>query len=90
MVLIIESLTSEFGITFWEFIKTGKYQNRQKSTGVPQYYRFDKPEEPDFPTMIELFSRTAFIPDAPDVHCMPIHIDAEISSLSAILLDSDY
>ena len=90
MVLIIESLTSAFGIAFWEFIKTGKYQNRQKSTGVSQYYRFDKPEDADFPSMIELFSRTAFIPEDTDVYCTPIHIDDEISSLSAILLDSDY
>jgi len=90
MVLIVEALTLEFGAVFWEFIKAGKYQNRQKSNGVPQYYRFDKPEEPEYPAMIELFSRTSFIPDDSDAHCTPIHIDDDISSLSAILLDSDY
>lgn len=90
MVLIIEALTPEFVNTFWQFIRDGQYQNRLKSNGNPQYYRFDKPGNVSFPFMIELFSRSNFIPESPEFMCTPIHIDDEISSLSAILLDNDY
>ena len=57
VVLIVEAQTKEFGERFWQFIKDGKYRIRSKSNGNPQFYRFDKPEDPEFPKMIELFSR---------------------------------
>lgn len=89
MVLIIEALTPEFGEKFWEFIVAGKYRNKVTSSGNPQFYRFDKPEEDSFPKMIELFCRSDFkLKQAEGI--TPIHIDDEISSLSAILLDDDY
>ena len=57
--------------------------------GKPQFYRFDKPEDESYPKMIELFCRTDFeLKDAEGI--TPIHIDDEISSLSAILLDEAY
>ena len=43
IVLIVEALTAEFGIKFWEFIEAGPYRNKTMSTGRPQLYRFDKP-----------------------------------------------
>ena len=58
MVLIIEALTPAFGERFWQFIRDGGYQNRARSNGKPQFFRFDKPYDPHFPKMIELFSRT--------------------------------
>ena len=61
MVLIIEALTPEFGRRFWSFINAGGYKNRAKRNGAPQFYRFDKPEEPNFPYMIELFARKEWI-----------------------------
>lgn len=89
MVLIIEALTPEFGEKFWEFIVAGKYRNKATNSGKPQFYRFDKPEDDTFPKMIELFCRNDFeLKDAEGI--TPIHIDDEISSLSAILLDDDY
>lgn len=89
MVLIIEALTPEFGERFWNFIVAGKYRNKATNSGKPQFYRFDKPEEDSFPKMIELFCRSDFeLKNAEGV--TPIHIDDEISSLSAILLDDDY
>lgn len=89
MVLIVEALTQEFGDKFWEFIESGKYRNKATNTGKPQFYRFDKPENDSYPKTIELFART-------DVKLKemngltPIHIDDEVSSLSAILLNEDY
>lgn len=61
VVLIVEAQTKEFGERFWQFIKDGKYRNRAKRNSEPQFYRFDKPEDPRFPKMIELFSRTDYL-----------------------------
>ncbi len=89
MVLIVEALTPEFGEKFWEFIVDGKYRNKATNGGNPQFYRFDKPEDDAFPKMIELFCRNDFeLKNAEGI--TPIHIDDEISSLSAILLNDDY
>lgn len=89
VVLIVEAQTKEFGERFWQFIKDGKYRIRSKSNGNPQFYRFDKPEDPEFPKMIELFSRTSYILKE-ETGLTPIHIDDNISSLSAILLNEAY
>lgn len=89
VVLIVEALTPEFGRKFWEFIERGKYRNKATSMGKPQFYRFDKPESKDFPKMIELFGRTEIVLNEGN-GLTPIHIDDEVSSLSAILLNDDY
>lgn len=89
MVLIVETLTPAFGNRFWQFIQDGGYQNRARSNGKPQFFRFDQPEEPRFPKMIELFSRTDWLPDE-GAGLTPIHIDDDVSSLSAILLNDVY
>ena len=61
IVLIVEALTREFGYCFWSFVRDGGYQNRAKSSGASQFYRFDKPTKEGFPFMIELFARTGYI-----------------------------
>ena len=58
IVLLVEALTPEFGGQFWDFICAGQYEHRAKSTGKPQFYRFDKPQTPGYPSMLELFART--------------------------------
>ncbi|MCR4822443.1 MAG: hypothetical protein K5873_06175 [Treponema sp.] len=91
MVLIVESLTKEFAEKFFQFVYTAGYEHQNKSTGLPQFYRFSKPKNNEFPSMIELFSR-----NESDVilkkqnGLMPLHIDDEVSSLSAILLNESY
>ena len=88
MVLVVEALTPEFGESFWSFIVDGKYRNKASNGGKPQFYRFDKPGDDSFPKMIELFCRNVFkLENAEGI--TPIHIDDEISSLSAILLNHD-
>lgn len=89
IVLIVEAQTKEFGERFWQFIKDGKYRIRAKSNGEPQFYRFDKPEDSNFPKMIELFSRTNYILKEEN-GMTPIHIDDSVSSLFAILLNDAY
>lgn len=91
MVLIVEALTPEFGRVFWTFIQDGQYENRAKSKGAPQFFRFDKPKTAGFPFMIELFSRTESVLSSMEQSgLVPLHLDDEISSLSAILLNEDY
>jgi hypothetical protein len=92
IVLHVESLTPSFGQAFWRFVEAGGYEVRQSgTTNRPALYRFQKPAEPEFPVMIELFSR------APDPfrpvdssRLTPIPFEDAASSLSAILLDDEY
>ncbi len=91
MVLIIEAVDSSFGKHFWEYVIAAGYQHLNKSTGVQQFYRFTNPRSHDYPTMIELFTRRLddiILPETANL--TPLPMDDEISSLSAILLDSDY
>lgn len=91
IVLCVEALDGAFVQAFWEFVRAGGYENQEKSTGKKQFYRFQKPTRPDFPFMLELFSRQ---PDVLQVaegsHLTPLPVEEEASSLSAILLDNDY
>ncbi len=91
LVLVVEAMDAGFGRHFWRFIEEGGYRIRERSEGAPQLYRFQKPGNPDFPAMLELFSRT---PDelvlSAGAQLTPIPIDEAVSSLSAILLDDDY
>lgn len=91
MVVIIEAVNADFGKRFWEYIKNGGYEHCNKSSGQPQFYRFTHPKSKEYPSMIELFSRKLDSFKLPDnAVLMPLPIDDEISSLSAILLDDDY
>ena len=91
MVLTVEALTADFAKAFWTFIEDGGYQARQRSNGKPEFYRFTNPTNPAYPKIIELFSRPqSHVVLQSDTHLMPLHIDDEVSSLSAILLNDDY
>ncbi|MFN9121115.1 MAG: hypothetical protein ACK5X5_04855, partial [bacterium] len=58
IVLHVEALTPRFGEVFWRFIDAGGNEIRQAAdTGRPVFYRFQKPGNPSFPAMLELFSR---------------------------------
>ena len=89
MILIMEARYKEFAHIFWEFIMEGGYRFGWKNSEKAHFYRFTEPRS-GYPAMIELFSREPnyinFIPDG----IIPIHIDENTSSLSAILLNDDY
>lgn len=92
VVLHIEALDASFGETFWRFIEAGRYEIRQASaTAKRAFYRFQKPQDRNYPAMLELFCRApdGFVP-APGAHLTPIPVDEAIASLSAILLDNEY
>lgn len=89
MILIMEARYKEFAHIFWEFIIEGGYRFGWKNSEKAHFYRFTEPRS-GYPAMIELFYREPnyinFIPDG----IIPIHIDEDTSSLSAILLNDDY
>lgn len=91
LVLIVEAITPDFGRQFWQFVKDAGYEHRNKSTGLPQFYRFSHPSAAGYPFMIELFSRRSeaiILPE--DAVLTPLPMEDDVSSLSAILLDDDY
>lgn len=91
LVLIVEAVTPEFGKHFWEYIIQAGYEHQNKSTGQPQFYRFSHPKNPGYPFMIELFARridAVILPESATL--TPLPIDDDISSLSAILLNTEY
>lgn len=91
MVLIVEALSVEFASAFWSFIEAGGYEARKRSSGKPEFYRFVNPKDGRYPEMIELFARPEKnVRFSNSGHLIPLHIDDEISSLSAILLNDSY
>jgi hypothetical protein len=91
IVVIVDALTPEFIERFWQFVKEGKYQTQQKSNTTKQFYRFKKPETPEYPIMLELFSRMPdFLRERDIGELRAIPLAEDVSSLSAILLDDDY
>ena len=89
MILILEDKKKEYSSVFWKYIKEGGYTCGWKNSAEPHFYRFTKPKL-GYPVQIELFSRK------PDYHLeaeqiiVPIYVDDDTSSLSAILLNDDF
>jgi hypothetical protein len=93
IVLVVEALDASFVSLFWQFVEEGGYALRQVSQDTQRnFYRFQKPADPEFPAMLELFSREPALrtPIAPGAHLTPIPVGEDVESLSAILLDADY
>ena len=89
MILIMEARYKEFVKLFWEYVLEGGYRFGWKDSDKVHFYRFTDPR-PGYPVMIELFSREPdYINDIP-TGIVPIHVDDETSSLSAILLNDDF
>lgn len=90
MVLIIEALNEDFIKIFIDFVQQAGYSHINKGTGDSQFYRFEMPKDNQFPYMIEIFSRKPDYIKILDARIAPVHISAEVLSLSAILLDDEY
>ena len=89
MILLMEDHGADFAKVFWEYIREGGYRCGWKNSEQAHFYRFTEPVS-GYPTMIELFSRKpAEFPEAGE-SIIPIHLDDDISSLSAILLNDDF
>ena len=89
MILIMEDNFPEFASVFWEYIKEGGYKCGWKNEENMHFYRFTEGQF-GYPTMIELFSRKLGYHLEIIEGIIPIHIDDDTSSLSAILLNDDF
>lgn len=97
IVVLANRLNEDFANSFLEFVKSGGYRHTRHSneSEVTQLYRFVKPENDEFPTMIELFSRQ---PDLlrpiseGQLTPLPVPVEGQTTalSLSAILMDESY
>jgi hypothetical protein len=89
MIVLFEDKFEDFAKEFWNFIMEGHYKCGWRNDTELHFYRFTDPDE-GFPSQIELFSRK------PDYHLqsggtiIPMHIDNDTSSLSAIMLSDDF
>jgi hypothetical protein len=92
IVLVIEAIEPAFVARFKEFVAAGHYQVRQRQeAGRREFFRFLKPAEDGYPSMLELFSRApADLDLGPDQQVAPVAVEASVASLSAILMDEGY
>lgn len=90
IVLCLEVLGDGFVKKIHDFIRQGKYCYCTRS-GNRIYYRFTKPEKPEFPDTLELFSGKpeGIVLDEGQA-TVPVVINNDPVSLSALLLDEDY
>lgn len=89
MILILEARQRDFIKIFWEYVIEAGYKFGWKNSDTVHFYRFTEPK-PGYPFMIELFSREPDYIKSTPTGIIPIHVDDDISSLSAILLDDEY
>jgi hypothetical protein len=87
MVISVEVVSAEFAKVFADFLAAGGYEVREGTDGPRQFFRFQKPKDPAFPFMIELFSRKPdqfALPD--DIHIVPIPVEDGVAILDERLL----
>ena len=89
MILILEDKKEAFANIFWKFIKEGGYKCGWKNNDNLHFYRFTEPQK-NYPCQIELFSRKQDYQLNVEQGIIPIYIDEDTSSLSAILLNDDF
>ena len=83
IVLVVEALDKVFVTRFWEFIDAGKYKVREKATGERELYRFQKPQDEEYPVMLEIFSRKPLgIELGAGQYTVPVEFDEGAASLS--------
>lgn len=91
IVILIEALDRPFVAAMSRFVEEGGYTVRQRSNGAPALHRFAKPHDERFPLMIELFGRTREdFEISMGQTIVPLEIEPDHHSLSAILLDQAY
>ena len=91
IVILLEVIDEKFNSKLQSFITDGGYSNIRKSTRDKVFYRFNDPKKNEYPKMIELFSRKpSFLNIDKHQHIVPLSVEEEVNSLSAILLNDDY
>ena len=89
MIILFEDKFKEFAELFWNYVRDGGYTYGWKNSDEPHFYRFTDPKD-GYPKQLELFSRKPNYHLESPTPIVPIHIDDDVSSLSAILLNDDF
>lgn len=90
-VLIADTQLPATARAIWSLVKAGGYRCGWGSNEHSCFYRFTEPAVSGYPRMIEVFSRRPdFLHDAEGLEIAPLHVDDEVSSLSAIVLNDAY
>lgn len=89
MIILFEDKFKEFAELFWNYVREGGYTYGWKNSDEPHFYRFTDPKD-GYPKQIELFSRKPNYHLESTTTIVPIYIDDDVSSLSAILLNDDF
>lgn len=88
--LVVLSRSDELNKRILAYIELGKYKTKEATDKKPRYYRFQAPENPESPKIIELFARNEIgLELGEGQHVIPIKNDSA-EKLSAILLDDEY
>jgi len=91
IVLCAEVIGSEFAGALLSFLEEGGYQVWANSDGEKKFFRFERPANPEFPKMLEVFARPPAVLDLPiDDRYVRLTVEDNILSLSALLLDDVY
>lgn len=91
IIILTSKPSKSFAQTFWKFIQDGGYTYGWRNDPNVHFYRFTEPKNRDYPYQMELFARhPRFKLHQESSTIVPLPLDDDISSLSAILLDDDY
>jgi len=91
IVLVVEVVDADFVSALRNFVEDGGYRIRQRTEGSPILCRFESPANDAFPKELELFSRQSeWAGLEGSKRIVPVQIEPEHHSLSAILLDDRY
>lgn len=90
IVFCIEVIDKGFIDHFFSFIAAGDYKWLEKREAHNHFFRFFDPEKPQYPSIIEIFSRQSKHLPATTHKAKLIVEGEEVMSLSAILLRADY
>ena len=90
-VLVADARLPQTAKAIWELIHDGGYRCGWGGEQRTCFYRFTDPTQPGYPFMIELFSKEPnFLTGTTGIEVGPLHVDDDVSSLSAILLNEEY
>ena len=90
-IVLIMKPSDDFFKALKDYIKLGAYEIQRGKKEQATFYRFQKPQDEQFPIMIELFSAAQTgLELFEGQHIIPITESEGALSLSAILLDDEY
>jgi hypothetical protein len=89
-IVLLTNSSQAFNKKLSEYLEAGKYQTKEATENEPKYYRFSKPQEVEFPLIIEIFAKNENKLELNEgQYIIPVQND-DVAKISAILLDDEY